>query len=618
MSTVVFFRRFLSLFLSFFVCFSGLFGGAVTPGLPQPVPAAPVNDITGDSPLSASVLLANRLANAPQCVYANAKRTAYRMSNAGMRLTHTLSKYRNGATLTNPDGGVYIADSFDAWCADRAGDVYYASESFNEGRVNTIRLGEYYYDVHVRDYDLKPGAFKVDKGFHVWSDRLYLQYSLFADEQTKDLDAFGAVIRIPVCAVAGIQIEDAAGLHADTNADCDSVSYAAFDIKDAGVVGFILPVTGETRSLCVVKEKSEYVVTMTADYEPGTGINKHDETGDYTLNTVTMGCRIYTDETHDFAGVAAAAKTERAPLPVTADNGSAVLWEGLRGCYTVTLPGTHFQYAYDNPDTRFSAALNIPGADDRDIYIRAFTEAGGLEACAVLDENDVLSPIPVQVSKNFSGDIVEHYYSERDHSYGDAYFPLTVKAGEDLNVKAVHLYQNWGNVPLKQLSSIEFHTSYYHLSTGTTESNCISPYGAEGKTGFLLPDFRGRSGIMWSGQPQFNAVGKPSFLIDRSYPAQTCAEYAGSRIRSVGPTYADIEMQFISGDGSYRYTLRHVEFPQTDENRTYYTVDLEFLKPKTYLNFRHDVDLFFQTGRFVQIPIPCVYRPERRRNDRAV
>lgn len=599
MSTIVFFRRFLSLFFSFFVFFSGLFSGTVTPVNRRSDTADVVNDISGDSSLSESVLLASRLANLPQAVYANAKRSAYRASNANASLTHTLGKYHNGATLTDPEGGVYIADSFDAWCADQRGDVYYSAESFNAGRVNTIRLGEYYYDVHVRDYDLKPGAFKVDKNFHVWADRLYLQYTLFADEQTRDLNAFGAVIRIPAQTVAAMQIEDAAGLHKDTNVDCDSVTYAAFDIKGVGVTGFILPVTGETKSLCVTKENGEYVITMTADYEPGAGINKHDETGDYALNNVTMGCRIYTDKTHDFNGVAATARIERTPLAITCDDGSPAVWEGLRGCYTVILPGTHFQYAYDHPDTRFTAALTIPGTDDRDIYIRAFTGAGGLEAGAVLDENDMLAPIAVQVSKNFCGDVVEHYYSERDYAYGDAYFPIAVKSGKDLTVKAVHLYQNWGNTPLKQLSSIEFGTSYYHLSTGTTESNCIAIYYCDEKgSGYLLPDFRGRSGRMWSGQPQFNAVGFPYFMYDRSLTGIKTAEYAGSNILSAGPTHSDIEMRFISADGSYQYILRHVEFPQTDENRTYYTVEVEFLKNKTYLNFKNEVDLFAQNSRW--------------------
>ena len=596
---LAFFRRLIAFLLSFFTCFSAAFGGTSVTVWRMNDETAVVNDISGDSDLADSVLLASKLANGVQCVYADANRTAYKMTNRDMTLTHTLSKYGNGATLANAAGAVYIRSSFDAWCKDADGAVWYASDSAQEGRINTIRLGKYYYDVHVRDYDLKPDTFKVDKEFHVWSDRLYLQYTLFADEATDALDSFGAEIRIPESSVAAVRILDQYGPHADGSADADSVAYAAFDIKSAGVVGFILPVSGETESLAVRKECGEYIVTLTAAYEPGTGINKHDETGGQPLNNVTCGCRIYTDETHGFAGVERAAYVEQNPLSVTAEDGRTVAYEPLRGCYTVNLPGTHFQYAYDNPDTRFPVTLTVPGEDDRDIFIRAWTEAGGLEACAVLDDTQTLVPIDVQVSKNFCGDIVEHYYSEKDYSYGDAYFPVAAKADRDVTLTAVHLYQNWGNVPLKQLSSIEFHVSYYHLSTGTTESNCIGPYYIEGKDGFLLPDFRGRSGIMWQGQPQFNATGKPSFLLDRSYPAQTVAEFEGNRINSVGPTHADIEMRFLSADGSYRYTLRHVEFPQTDENRTYYTVDIEFLKNKTYANFRGDVDLFFQTGRWI-------------------
>ena len=593
-------RRLIAFILSFFTGFSVLFGGTVSSPWRMDDETAVINDISEDSNLSSSIRLASKLSNGVQCVYADANRTAYEMTNREMTLTHTLGKYGNGATLKSARGKTYIGDSFDAWCRDSDGAVWYSSDSADAGRVNTIRLGKYYYDVHVRDYDLKPDTFKVDKEFHVWSDRLYLQYTLFADEATGALDSFGAEIRIPVKKVNGIQIKDAGGVHDSIDADAESTEYAAFDIKGVGVVGFILPVTGETRSLSVVKDKKDYVITLTADYIPGTGINKYDESGGKALNNVTFGCRIYTDETHSFDGVSDAAEIERDPLSITTASGEAAVYEALHGCYSVRLSGTSFQYAYDNPYTRFPVTLNIPGTDDRDIYIRAMTGAGSLEACVVLDENETLVPIDVQVCKNFGGDIAEYYYSIKDYSYGDAFFPVSVKEGEDLTLTAVHLYQNWGNVPLKQLSSIEFHTSYYHLSTGTTESNCIAPYYADDKEGLLLPDFRGRSGIMWGGQPQFNATGKPCFMIDRSYPAQKVAEFEGNRINSVGPTYADIEMRFLSGDGSYMYTLRHVEFPQTDENRTYYTVDVEFLKNKTYLNFRGDVDIFFQTGRFVE------------------
>ena len=63
------------------------------------------------------------------------------------------------------------------------------------------------------------------------------------------------------------------------------------------------------------------MVTLTADYVPGTGINKSDETGSYTLNNVPCGCRVYTDETHTFEGVARTAEIERNPLAVTAEDG---------------------------------------------------------------------------------------------------------------------------------------------------------------------------------------------------------------------------------------------------------------------------------------------------------
>lgn len=595
---MAFFRKIIAFFLSFFTCFSSFYGGTAVSPWQDDNEATVVNDISGDSNLDDSVLLASKLANGVQCVYANANRTAYKMTNCDMTLTHTLGKYKNGATLTNADGIAYIRDSFDAWCKDSDGDIWYASDSAQEGRVNTIRLGKYYYDVHVRDYDLKPDAFKVDKEYHVWSDRLYMQYALFADKPTTALDSFGAEIRIPENTVSSVKIKDAKGTHSDLQVDSESVEYAAFDIKNVGIVGFIVPVSGETKSLQVKKECGSYVITLTADYVPGTGINQYDETGDYAQNNVTFGCRIYTDGTHGFDGVDRAAYIERNPLTIVSDK--PVTYETLRGCYTVSsLSGAGFKEAYDNPELRFPASISIPGGDDRDIFVRVTTKTECLEACAVLDDAGLLAPIDVQVCKNFCGDFGEYYYSVKDYPYGDAYFPIAVKSGKDLNFTAVHLYQSWGNVPLKQLSSIEYFISYYHLSTGMTESNCISPYGIDGKDGFILPDFRGRSGNMWSDAPEFDATGKPCFMLDRSYPLQTVSEYEGSKINSVGPTYSDIEMRFLSGDGSYRYTLRHVEFPQTDENRTYYTIDIEFLKDKTFLNFRNDVDIFFQTGRFI-------------------
>ena len=118
----LFIRRLLALFISFFTCLSPLFGGTSVSPWDVKEETAVVNDISGDGSLSDSVLLASRLKNGVQCVYANARRSAYTMKNLNAVLTHTLGKYRNGATLTNADGKKYISDSFDAWCRDSGGD----------------------------------------------------------------------------------------------------------------------------------------------------------------------------------------------------------------------------------------------------------------------------------------------------------------------------------------------------------------------------------------------------------------------------------------------------------------------------------------------------------------
>ena len=62
----------------------------------------------------------------------------------------------------------------------------------------------------------------------------------------------------------------------------------------------------------------------------------------------------------------------------------------------------------------------------------------------------------------------------------------------------------------------------------------------------------------------------------------TLCEYTGSDIRSSGLTYADLDYSYVSDDGAFEYTMRHVEMPQADENRTYYRIYVRFLKDVTY------------------------------------
>ena len=534
--------------------------------------------------------------NLAQGNYTGADRKSYVMQNAGAILTHDLQSGKR-ATLQPPSGGVYLKDTMDVFYT-AGGKTWYAAGSVKSGRVNAIRLGLYYLEAHVRDLNfaaLSGGAFWADKAYHVYGDRLYQELALYASSPTTALESFGLEIKIPVADVASYEKVDA---------------YAAFDIKNVGVVGFIFPADGSCGEVTLTTEGGSYVLRQYAAYTPGTGINNNKEEGGYALNSVRFGNRIYTDTTHSFAGIAAAANEERSPLTaaeITATGGNAnarfVGYDALRGSYYFTMDGSNFNKAYyEEPDKHYAAPLRFASPDNRDIYVRtnAVNGYGSLEAGAILDDQGLLAPIPVEVCKNFQGDGGEPFYSPNDWGYGDSFFPLRLAGGETLDFTLLGLYQNWGKFPLKQISSIEFHVSYYHLSTGVTESNCIAPYFVYQRDGWVLPDFRGTSGILWSGQPQYNSVGRLHFVsYQRSLLKNLKAEYLGTRIDSAALSYADITTFYRSDCGSYDYSLRHVEYPQTDENRTYYTLDLVFNRDMTFRNARRDFELFSFDGRDV-------------------
>lgn len=574
------------------------------------LPPGTVNDISGHSNLSGSVLMAAEAKNAVQGIFTNPNRSEFKLSNAQVSLTHELNAWlKKTATLTSTGGKVYFENTMNPFYVKKGSSIYrYASASKSNARVNTIRLGEYYYETHIRDLDfssITKGEFKLDKTYHMYADRLYQEFRLYASHATQDLGSFGVETVIPAKKVNSFQVRDANGIHSTSDFDCSSVEYIAFDIEGAGVAGFIIPSNGSTAKVTLSIKGENYIVRQFAAYEAGTGINKNDETGGYDLNYVAFGSRVWAGEEHSFDAIDKAASLERNPLEdisVTGGGAAFLGYEHLRGTYMLSMPGTHFQDAYDNPDKRFSAPVSITcGNADRDVYIRSNGESGCLEAAALLDSSGRLAAMDVQVCKNFQGDGGEAYYSVKDYQYGDSIFPLALKKNETLNFTLLNLYQNWGNFPLKQLSSIEFHVSYYHLSTGTTESNCIAPYFVYEKDGWVLPDFRGRSGDIWQGQPQFNSVGRLYFAqYQKSIFSKTLSEYTGANIKSSGLSYSDIVYAYTSDCGSYDYSLRHVEFPQTDENRTYYTLNLKFNRDITFKNFKRDFELFTFDGRFVR------------------
>lgn len=608
---MLFLRKFFAMFLAFFQTFFiniGIMKADVKNADAYPISVEACDFTVPDSSetdLYKSVEYASSLKNQVQCAYSNSVRDNYIMTNSQVAFNHKLTDVEKTATLSDKDGNVYLEDTFKSFYKDNIGIRHYFEESFNDARVNTIRLGEYYYDVHVRD--MNSGTLKVDKEYHVYSDRLYMEYALLADTAQKVPNEFGSEIAVSANKVKAVEIKDKNGTHSDIkDIDTASVEYAAFDIDGVGVVGFIIPSDGSAAGMEIKKTAKEYKVILLADLSKYDGINKYDETGGYENYKINFGCRIFTDKTHSFEKIANEAFIERNPLTVTVTDNNAnakVLgYEALRGAYTIEMSGTDFNYPYKYPDFRFFVKLSVEGdSKDRNIFIRTTTpNSGCLENAVILDKNSLLMPIDVEVCKNFMGDGGDEKYSYKDYCYGDTFTPITVESSSKKEFTVLNLYQNWGNYPLKQLSSIEFHTSYYHLSTGTTESNCIAPYFVFDRDGWTLPDFRTGSGIMWDTQPQQNSVGILKFVSyrDKKVKQPVYAEFTGSEILSYGPTYASVKNSYVSDSGAYTYDVTHTEFPQTDENRTYYTLNIDFTDDITFENFKKDFDIFYFDGRF--------------------
>ena len=283
-------------------------------------------------------------------------------------------------------------------------------------------------------------------------------------------------------------------------------------------------------------------------------------------------------------------------------NGKSLGYDALRGSYRMDLQGTEFNDAYyRNPDLHYRVDVEVKGdSADRNIYMYTHVPNGALECAALLDSQNRVLPYLMQVCKNFQGENEEPIFDHGDPSYGEAYFPMVVKSGETMKFSVLNLYQNWGKFPLKQISSIQFHAPYYHLSTGVTETNCIAPYFVYGKDKWTLPDFRAMSAPLWTGQPQHTSAGRLYFLQYTDAEGNTYAsENTVDDMVSHGPVYSDIWMNYISDDDRISVDYRHLEMPQTDENRTYYEIHMKVLEDIHFKDFKNDFSFFSMDGRSV-------------------
>ena len=461
-------------------------------------------------------------------------------------------------------------------------------ETGAEVSIKSIRL----YDA---SYDGAPETLSIQRSFLTYSTKLHHLVQLSTTETVSGVASIDFVTNIAENKVAKLVVKDAGGIkNTLEGVDWDSVEYVGFDIIDAGIFCYILPCDGLSGKLSVTLENGVYTVVQSKIPENNQLIPSEVKTGN--ANDLFMGQRIYTDENHEFDAFICEAEIERNPLTeenivvdTRYDKAGFLGYDPLRGFYGFKIAGTTFSKAYyGHPNRQFRVKFKVQGVEeDRMMYFMTkCTETGGLECAVLLGQGDLLLPVPIEVCKNFDSDGENTIYNIDDLLYSETYFPMVVNAGDELEYTIVNLYQNWGTFPLKQISSIQYYTPFYHLSTGVTETNCIVPFNEAGPG---LPDHRAMSAPFWPMQPQHTSGGSHVFLhyTDASgYYVLT--NNTSAQIDSYGPTYADITLGYIGADNRIEASYHYSEMPQTDENRTYLELSYKFLEDVSFTDFSRD------------------------------
>ncbi|MBE6585901.1 MAG: hypothetical protein E7645_05150 [Ruminococcaceae bacterium] len=558
--------------------------------------------VLGEGAWAEQLAYAKSLENGVYTEFLDNGRTKWKLANQNAVFYYDMYKKSHCfAAITTPEGIPYVKQTGYTYLVGENETIYSVGDSAETARTNTFELGYYFYNAHVmgasfgpRNRDNPMSAMTLDKTFYLYSDKLNtVQHFVASVSDCTGIYGYGQYFDIPEERVLDILVKDATGYHHFLeDVDWETAEYVGFDIERAGIFGIILVKDAGSGQLKVTHENGVFRVDQRVSVDPSTVFAKGTH--------IYMGQRIYTDENHNFEAFQNEADAERNPLTTVGvhkkDTNSGYLqYNALRGAYQFLINGNGFVGAYYNdPDTHYKVHPEITSDElDRKIYVYSQTISGALENAVILDENGKLLPISAEVCKNFQGENEESTYDPGDTSYGRTYIPLYLRAGETKKFTIVNLYQNWGQFPLKQLSSVQFTSPYYHLSLGVTETNCIAPTFVYGRDHWLLPDFRSMSAPLWSSQPQHTAVGGLNVMeFTDSKRQNSKLENSTDHIDSYGPVYADVTMDYCATDGRIEATYRHVEMPHTDENRTYYEIEIRINEDITFKEFRKDFYLF--------------------------
>lgn len=286
------------------------------------------------------------------------------------------------------------------------------------------------------------------------------------------------------------------------------------------------------------------------------------------------------------ADLGATFREELDPLPATSvevQNGHWLGYDAPSGLYLMDsiAQGSAYSFnsAYDNPLRRQSIPIQIQaGNRHRRLTIRAASRAGILPATVLADDRGFMLPTPVLSCKNFAGEREE----PDDSAFGEAYFPVEIPADTTRSFQILHLFQNWGNHMLQQVTSIRFFHIYWHLSQGVSETTCFTiPWMRMNDAYVRVPDYRPYSGPFWPAQPQHDCRQWPGLLQYRAGGKSVHAVYQKTVFESIAPCLARFTMHFRTSDDAARMAMTVTEFPQADEMRTFLTVRYEWLKDVT-------------------------------------
>ncbi len=455
--------------------------------------------------------------------------------------------------------------------------VYSSLNAPVPSRVNVYRRGPYYTEVHWLDVifcDDKgaPAPIKGEVVFYCYPEKFHTGVVLHV---TEDIEVKSAQM------VFGFKGETFATRVKDNEDDMRLNDFLIIRREaEKPSVAIVYPVPKGVAEVGVEKKDQDILVSNYFSLSK-------DAKGVATLVKDTkyrLDCEIVPLNTGDVTPFLRAEIDPILSADFAAHLGRAYGYNPVRGCYVVTTdtPGGFNYHYYEDQNDYEQATLTIKNnSTARKIYVMHETgeNPGFVECGVVLDEDGYTLPIMVETCKNFSCEKEEPFYNPGDPRFSETFFPVHLEPDETRTLSSLHLYQNWGVHPLKQISSLAAWMDYYHSSLGVTETTCYVPFNFSGPRGITIADFRALSVPEWASQPQHDNVGGHSFLRYADGQGEWhYLEYTGTTFKSTGPNWAYYTMHYLSDDNKIRVTCDVFELPQTDELRNFVNMRLDILE----------------------------------------